>query len=130
MKIATADKWFSLFIRLRDSDSNGYARCCTCGKVAHFKDMDAGHFVNRQFKALRFNEKNVNGQCRKCNRFCEGNIPEYSLFMIKKYGKGTTETLIATKNIYTKMGSFEIEQIAKHYRKKAKALAKEKGIEL
>jgi len=27
--------------------------------------------------------------------------------MIKKYGAGTVEKLIATKHIYTKMGSFE-----------------------
>jgi len=130
MKIATADKWFSLFIRLRDSDDNGYARCCTCGKVAHFRNMDAGHFANRQFKAVRFNEKNVNTQCRHCNRFCEGNGAEYSMFMIKTYGEGTVKRLIATKKIYTKMGSFEIEQIAKYYREKAKELAKEKGIKI
>ena len=129
MKIATADKWFSLFIRLRDSE-DGVCNCCTCGKMGYWKNMDAGHFVNRQFKALRFNEKNVNAQCRHCNRFCEGNGAEYSLFMIKKYGAGTVEKLIATKHIYTKMGSFEIEQIAKYYSKKVKQLVKNKGIKL
>jgi len=130
MKKETADRYFSLFIRLRDSDTNGYARCCTCGKIAHFRDMDAGHFVNRKFKAVRFNEKNVNTQCRSCNRYCEGNIPEYSLFIERKYGKGTVEKLIAQKNTYTKMGKVRIDEIGKEYRVKMKELAKEKGIKL
>jgi len=40
------------------------------------------------------------------------------------------EKLIATKHIYTKMGSFEIEQIAKYYSKKVKQLVKNKGVKL
>jgi len=130
MKKETADKYFSLYIRLRDADENGTCECCTCGKLDHYKNMDAGHFINRRFNSVRFNEQNVHAQCPHCNRYCEGNIPEYSLFIERKYGKGTVEKLIAQKNTYTKMGKVRIDEIGKEYRVKMKELAKEKGIEL
>jgi len=31
------DKWFSLYIRLREATSEGMVQCFTCGKVAHYK---------------------------------------------------------------------------------------------
>jgi len=84
MKIATADKWFSLLYASEIAKTE-YA-IVVLAENGLLENMDAGHFVNRQFKALRFNEKNVNAQCRHCNRFCEGNGAEYSLFMIKNTG--------------------------------------------
>ena len=128
VKMATADKWFSRFIRLRDADENGYCTCCTCGKVDHFKSMDAGHFVNRKHRTTRFNERNVHAQCPYCNRYCEGNIPEYSIFMEKEYGKGIIEEMIDLKNKTIKMGAMQIQAISDEYREKTKALSKDKNI--
>jgi len=31
--------------------------------------MDAGHFIGRRIQVLRYDERNVQPQCRYCNRF-------------------------------------------------------------
>ena len=76
-----ADKVFSDFIRQRDKGV-----CCTCGNKKEWKYQQAGHYEKRSCLALRFNEKNVNCQCVRCNIFLKGNYPAYSRFLMKKYG--------------------------------------------
>lgn len=44
---ATAWKWFSLYIRLRDASLDGYVRCCTCSSIKHFKQIQAGHYYSQ-----------------------------------------------------------------------------------
>lgn len=62
----TLDRWFSLYIRLRDSDANGYSRCISCGKPVYWKEADCGHFINRRHMNTRYDERNCNLQCRNC----------------------------------------------------------------
>ena len=67
------DKWFSLFIRLRDATEEGLCQCFTCGKVGHYKRMQNGHFQSRRFMATRFSEDgNCEVQCVACNMFRGG----------------------------------------------------------
>jgi hypothetical protein len=113
--IAKLDKVFSEYIRLRDSE-NGYCKCISCGKVHHWKEMDAGHFVNRKHMSVRYNEKNVNAQCRACNRFDEGNIPSYSLNLIKIHGQGIIEELLWKKSQSTKFTDFEAKIMIDRYK--------------
>ncbi len=79
-KESTLDKWFSLYIRLRDSATNsgGQCRCFTCGAVDHYKDMDVGHFIPRGKKPTRFNPENAKAQCRKCNRLNSGEVDKFA----------------------------------------------------
>ena len=59
-----ADSWFSLYIRLKNSDWRGYTTCYTCGHVSHYKKgMQCGHFASRRFLNTRFDEENVRVQC-------------------------------------------------------------------
>ena len=62
MKIDKADKWFSIYIRLRDANNEGICSCITCGKMFLWKNVDCGHYVKRQFQGTRFNEKNSHAQ--------------------------------------------------------------------
>ena len=104
-----ADKYFSEYIRLRDSDQNCNAICITCRKVAHISEMDAGHFIDRSHKATRYDERNVNAQCRTCNRFQSGRQFEHGLAIDLKYGTGTAEQLLqdSRKIVKTTQGEFE-----------------------
>ena len=120
--IAKLDKVFSEYVRLRDSDSNGYGKCITCGKVIHWKDGDAGHAINRAHMSTRFDEMNVHLQCRHCNRFREGEIVEYSMALVKKYGQARLDILLAKKHFQSKMGDFEANQLIEHYKNLVKAL--------
>ena len=128
MSLKTADRWFSKFIRLRDADDDGIIICISCGIPIHWKKADAGHFIERGKKAVRFDEKNVNGQCTICNWIKEGNKIEYAKGLAKKYGKGIVEKLQVLQHRTIKMGSFELKHIADYYRDKFNQLKKLKGL--
>lgn len=122
------DTVFSMFIRLRDAIPNGMFRCISCGRLLPFDQSDCGHYINRQHMATRFNEKNCNAQCRKCNRFDEGNIQGYRRGLIAKYGEPTVLMLEAMKNQINKISDFEYRAMIDYYRKEVKRLKKEKQI--
>lgn len=117
-----ADEAFSLFIRTRDSqDFDGRAFCCiSCGRPLPIEQADCGHYINRQHMSLRFSELNCNAQCRKCNRFMEGNNSGYRQGLIQKIGEQKVVLLEAQKYAENKMTNFELEIIAKHYKEETK----------
>ncbi len=127
MKLSTADKYFSLYIRLRDSDSNGILLCISCGEPVFWKKADAGHFIKRQHKATRFDEKNVNGQCRNCNWLKQGNDINYKIGLEKKYGPGIADRLELAGRRTFHLGKFELKIIADNYRMKFNKIKKEKN---
>lgn len=122
------DEIFSVYIRLRDSDQNGYCRCISCGKIEHWKDLDCGHFVNRSHMGTRYSEKNCNAQCRACNRFDEGNNIGYTRGLIRKYGIGVISFLEAQKHSFSKMTPFDYNVMIDHYKEEIKRLKLEKGL--
>ena len=132
MKKTTADRWFSIYIRLRDAFPNGYVPCITCGTPHYWKECDCGHFITRNHPMTRYNEENCNGQCKGCNNFKSGDQFNHGQMIDKKYGKGTAQKLhdlgnIRGQKIHTK---FHLKEIAKEYRIRAQELAKQKGIEI
>lgn len=122
------DRIFSEFIRLRDADKNGYCKCISCGKIQHWKEVDNGHFVNRSHMSTRFDEKNCNAQCRKCNRFDEGNNIGYMKGLVAKYGDKIIDELYVKKHHTSKFSKVEFELMADYYKKKVSELKKEKNI--
>lgn len=129
MKTTSADKWFSLYIRIRDCDENRIAKCCTCGKVIDVKYADCGHFIKRQHMATRFDEKNCAAQCKYCNRFEQGKDVDFERYLIKRWGEDAVLLLKSGKRNTKKMSTFELDLLAIEYKQKAVELAKEKGIE-
>ena len=89
------DKWFSLYIRLRDATNQGMVECFTCGKIAHYKKggMQNGHFQSRSFLATRFDEENCQPQCVGCNMFKQGEQYKFAINLDAKYGEGKAEEL-------------------------------------
>ena len=126
------DDVFSIYIRLRDSDQNGYCKCISCGAIYFWKggSMHNGHYVNRSHMSLRYDEKNCNAQCINCNSFDEGNNIGYTRGIIKKYGAEILDILEWKKSQQKKYHPFEYEIMIKEYQQKAKELAKEKGLEI
>lgn len=118
------DRIFSEYIRRRDAGENGYVRCISCGKIVHWEQSDAGHYVNRKHMSLRYDEKNVNAQCRDCNRFNEGNMIGYAKGLIAKYGQGVIDYLDVKRFNACKMTEFELGVLVKEYRDKLKFLNK------
>lgn len=114
------DKVFSLYIRLRDSDENGFCTCYTCGKVAHYKEMQNGHFWSRTHLSTRFNEYNCKVQCVGCNIFKKGNYIEYTKRLLKELGEEKFNELEQLKNSTVKISKAEYEQMIEHYNQKIK----------
>lgn len=107
---------FSLYVRLRDADINGYVKCFTCDTPYHYKEMDAGHFIHRA--SLDFDEFNINPQCTKCNRYLSGNAIEYTLRMIRLYGQEVVDDLMARKNDPVKYKLSDLLELEKYYKTK------------
>lgn len=87
------DVVFSQYIRRRYADFSGRSECFTCGKVDHWKKMDAGHFMGRVKMSTRWDEANVQVQCKRCNIFLHGNQYKFGLQLDRKYGEGKADEL-------------------------------------
>jgi hypothetical protein len=125
------DKWFSLFIRLRDAtDHEGLCQCITCGKVSHYKKgIQNGHFQSRRFMATRYNEQNCSSQCVACNMFRGGEQFRFAMNLDAKYGEGTAQELEFLARTIVKFTRVDYEEKIGYYKDAVKNLKKEKGIE-
>lgn len=82
--------------RLRAADSNGIATCISCGVKKHWSELQGGHFIERGKHATKIDERNVNPQCRQCN----------------KWGmKKTTTVLVYRKNLIDMYGEESIQEL-------------------
>ena len=92
------DRAFSSYIRTRDIDRHGNTSCVTCGTTAHWKQLQCGHFISRNYLATRFDEKNAFPQCVGCNIFKKGAYPEFAVFLTQEFGHGILQQLLNTKH--------------------------------
>lgn len=129
MKISKADKYFSLFVRLRDTE-DGLCECITCRRRAHPKEMDCGHYLKRQHQATRFSEINCGAQCGKCNRFEQGRDVVFRQKLVEKYGEAKIVLLEEAARKSVKRTKTELDCIADYYKKQACIMAKVKGIQI
>ena len=119
-------KWFSLFIRLRDSNQYGICKCITCGEENPFRMMDAGHFITRNNKSTKYDEKNVHAQCRACNCFKKGDQYKHGKMIDEIYGEGTADSLLLKSKMVCKRSDNDLKNMIEFYKNKAKELLREK----
>lgn len=98
---------FSLYIRQRDTDQDGYGHCISCQKPIQLgtQDCQAGHYIpkgkggSHHFGLPRFPddvlaERNCNAQCGSpCNISEGGNFINYEIGLREKYGDAETDEL-------------------------------------
>ena len=128
-----AQKYFNLFIRLRDTDENGIGTCISSDKYLKVpsENAHAGHFYSAGgYPNLRFNEDNCHLQGKSDNYFKSGNLLEYRKNLIKKIGIQKVEVLDMKAADYKRNGYkwdrfFLIETIEK-YKIKSQELQKSK----
>ena len=124
------DKWFSLYIRLRDATDEGMVQCSTCHKVSHYKSgMQCGHFQSRKHLTTRWDLKNCQVQCVGCNMFKAGEQYKFGLKLDAKYGEGTSEELEILATGTLKITRVEYKIFVSYYKGAVENLKKEKGIE-
>jgi hypothetical protein len=101
---AKAVKTFNKWIVTRDKRV-----CFTCGKPGD----EAGHFKHGR---LDFDEMNLHCQCTRCNRWLHGNLGEYAIRLIKKYGQEKVDDLVLRANQVRKYKRAELEEIITKYK--------------
>lgn len=106
---------FSEYIRRRNADDNGEVECFTCYTIKHWKLGDAGHFVTRTAKAIKFDEQNVQFQCKSCNGFYGGMSWKFGQRLDEVYGEGTAENLEAQRHSIIKRSVSDYEDLIEHY---------------
>jgi len=117
--IRKLDTVFSDYIRVSNSDKDGYCTCVTCGKKGKWRKdiIDAGHFITRSAMATRWDERNVKPQCRYCNRYRNGRQYAFSKYL----GHNLAEELyLKSKNI-VKFTNDDLEEMIEEYSKKLKS---------
>ena len=90
------------YVRKRDTNHEGRAKCISCGVHRPAIEMDAGHYYRRGHDwstELGSNIRNVNLQCVPCNSFKGGNPRGYVMGIIRKYGIEAIRELERQKNI-------------------------------
>ena len=123
------DSWFSKYIRLRDATDMGVAQCFTCGKIDHYKKLQNGHFQSRRHHNTRWDEKNCQVQCVKCNIYSSGEQYKFGMYLDAKYGLGTSEELEILSKQPFKISRIDYVNYISYYKDLVNKIKKEKSIE-
>lgn len=116
------------YVRVRDEGKP----CISCGtpllKLGRKGgDYDAGHYRSvGSAPHLRFEDKNIHGQCKRCNKWLTGNYVSYRKGLIERFGVDYVEAIEADQEPrhYSIEQLQEIERTAKD---QTKALEAERG---
>ena len=114
------------FVRIEDLP----VRCCTCGIVKRWPDMDAGHFISRGLggrSGVYFDERNIHAQCKRCNGFKQGDTLAYEDFMRKRYGQAVIDELRLKDKIPHRWGELQLKAFEIFYKSKFEDVKKEIG---
>lgn len=110
---------FNAFIRERDRGNP----CISCGKpdngqhqrhASHYRSVGA-------CSSLRYDERNVHASCSVCNNYLSGNLANYRVAMIDKFGSELVEWLESQPKSF-KWTREMLEDIEKQYKLKLKQL--------
>ena len=117
---ADLQKLVNRYCRLRDCDDVG-GNCISCGKWYPIAKLDGGHFLASTYSAVRYDERNINAQCSFfCNRMKSGNIHEYRIGMIEKYGLEVVEELENKRLDLVKWSLPDMRERIQEYKEKLK----------
>lgn len=82
--------------------------------------MQCGHFVPRQYLAVRYDERNCNCQCYACNMLYGGQAATYAIRLAQKYGMPTVEELEQKRWVTTKLDVPWYEEKIAYYKDQLK----------
>ena len=106
-------------IRL-ESARNGICKCVTCGCSKPWKEIQAGHFVGGRTNGILFDERGIFPQCYACNVCRQGMGPEYTVFMLERYGQGLVDELIQKRRQAVKFTATELKEMIEGYKLRIK----------
>lgn len=114
------DRVFSLYIRQRDADKDGFVVCPCCGTRIEWKSSQNMHYVGRANMNTRYDEDNCWAGCMSCNVFKNGNYPAYTNFLLNRFGEKWLKDLIRKGTKSRKFTSQELKDLIQYYKKALK----------
>jgi hypothetical protein len=111
------DKIFSLYIRYRDAGV-----CYTCDKDCGPKSAQCGHFVPRQYLAVRWDETNCHAQCYACNMLYNGQPSAYAIRLTEEFGPNKVKELESKRREITKLTPQWYEEKIAYYNDQLKQM--------
>lgn len=87
-----AKKVFQKYVRLRDKN----LPCISCGNPSPTDWCGSHYYPAGMYSGLIFDERNCNGACNTyCNKYLSGNLINYRIGLVKRYGLEFVEKLEA-----------------------------------
>ena len=108
---------FNTFIRKRDFDMG----CVSCETPLQNRKFDAGHYYPTTYDRLRFDERNVHGQCVPCNKNKHSNTHEYRKRILNRITKEDLDWLDDNRLNKLDLSIPELKELIKIYKQKVKA---------
>lgn len=115
-------KQCSLYIRLKNSDKNGFGECYTCGKRVHHKKANAGHGIAGRTNSVLFDERIIRFQCVGCNIWGNGQYPVFTRKLIEEMGMKAYDKIVSQSGTVKKYTLTDYEEIEHIYKEKVKKL--------
>ena len=127
--IKKLDSVFSIYIRLRDCDSDWIVVCPLCWAKVSRKKAQNMHFISRWVLKYRFDEHNCHAWCMRCNVILNGNYIAYTRRMQNKYWIERVDEMINDKEIF-KLRTYEIEEMIENYKRLSEHIASKKHLDI
>lgn len=111
---------FNAYIRERDRETN----CISCDKKLIGK-FDAGHYHNaNNHWSVRFDTRNVWGQCVRCNRDLHANLINYRIGLLQRIGPEQLAELDSIAKETRKFSIDELKSLNEYWKMQKKILYK------
>jgi len=108
-------------VRLRDK----YKQCISCNQQWN-DTFQAGHYYPAgNYKSIKFNFLNINGQCRKCNLMNDGSHEEYKVLLPGRIGKENFNIIEDLARQDKKSNKYWTIEELKNIQKEARKIIKE-----
>jgi len=70
--------------------------CFTCGTRRPWRTLDAGHYIGRTNRGVRWDPRDIRPQCRLCNTARDGERAKFRAHLVRELGEAEVENLERT----------------------------------
>lgn len=111
----------SKWVRYSSANEFGMVNCYTCNTYIKPVDCDAGHYVTRGCKYLKFDPRNLRPQCKTCNQAKGGMASAFGKHLEEEHS-GITEILLEESHIIHSWSREELRGMIYDFTIKVKSL--------
>lgn len=111
----------SKWVRYSAANEFGMVNCYTCGNYHKPSEVDAGHYITRGCKYLKFDLRHIKPQCKTCNQAKGGMAAAFGKHLEEEH-LGITEILLEESHIIHSWSREELRGMIYDFTQKVKSL--------